>query len=88
MNIDTKELARLGAQTRYNELMQEANALVSAFPSITQSEINGKSIIPSRSRPISTVTANKTRRRMSPAQRKAVSQRMKRYWAARRAGRA
>jgi hypothetical protein len=75
------ELARTGAEHRYAELKAEIAALVRQFPHL-------------RSPRAMSATGSGTagsgrprRRRMSAAARKAVSERMKRYWAARRAGR-
>jgi hypothetical protein len=79
------DLARRGAEVRWNELQSELAGLLKAFPDL-------------RSRTIPTTrqgnrgqaasdngTPRKARRRsMSPAARRAVSVRMKKDWAARR----
>ena len=63
-----RRLARLGAQARLEELKREEAAIRQAFPDLGR-----------------TVSAGGRRRsRMSAAARKAVSERMKKYWAARR----
>ena len=72
-------LARAGAATRLNELRAEEAAIVRAFPDLrggrrTQPKSDGSEPVGRR----------RTRRRMSAAARKAVSERMKKYWAARR----
>jgi len=83
--LDLKDLARRGAIARLAELQAEATAILKAFPelkrgaAIVANTDDGTTILPGR---------NSRRRRgrppMSAAQRKAVSVRMKRYWAARR----
>lgn len=72
-------LARLGARARLDELHQEEAAIRAAFPDLF-----------SRSRRVrpasgpSTTPKRRRRSRMSAAARKAVSERMTRYWAERR----
>ncbi|HKC55961.1 MAG TPA: hypothetical protein VKC35_07535 [Vicinamibacterales bacterium] len=76
-----RRLARLGAQARLEELRQEEAAIRSSFPDLfgrvrrTQA-VNGQ--------------ASTARRRpaMSAAARKAVSTRMRKYWAERRKSKA
>lgn len=72
-----RRLARLGAMARLEQLRQEEAAIRSEFPELfgrgRRAELgNGEARTPRR------------RRGMSAANRKAVSLRMKRYWAARR----
>ena len=82
------DMARKGAGHRYEELKAEIALLVKNFP-----HLRGRS--PSRGRqidvsaePAATIDRTPRRRRgMSAAARRAVSARMKKYWAARRAGR-
>jgi hypothetical protein len=79
-------LARLGAQARLEEMRREESAIRRAFPELFKSA----------TRPVAAASAGrvaggvadgtepKRRRRrtnMSPAMRKAVSERMKKYWA-------
>src|SRR3954468_3104931 len=73
---ELQRLARLGAQSRLEELRREEIAIRRAFPDLFG---GGRGRV---GRP----RAARTRRRsnMSAAQRKAVSERMKKYWAARR----
>jgi hypothetical protein len=80
---DLQRLARLGAQARLQELKEEEGMLRLAFPELFRPG----------TRPLSAVTTESDgeleptpRRRggMSAAARREVSQRMKRYWAARR----
>ena len=82
------DMARKGADHRYEELKAEIAHLVKSFPHLAQRA--GKSASKAVSRGVAAVEAEapKVRRRaktMSAAARKAVSARMKRYWAARRA---
>jgi len=70
------ELARHGAAARIAELRAEIAAITNAF-----SEVGGRS--GARRKPRRAAGTRK-RRRMSAAARKAVSQRMTKYWAARR----
>ena len=72
------ELAKRGAEHRYRELKAELAALVKMFPHL------GSAVSPAMPARTNEVRTPVRRRRMSPAARKAVSQRMKRYWAKRR----
>lgn len=89
--MDINELARLGAQARLNQLEQERAALLREFPGLRG---NG-GIKPRGGRRRGagprgglgaggTKTARRRRPKMSAAQKKAVSLRMKKYWAERR----
>lgn len=73
---ELQQLARLGAKSRLEELQREEAAIRRAFP-----DLFGRG----RARKVA-VIANGARRRsrMSPAARRAVSIRMKKYWADRR----
>jgi hypothetical protein len=83
---ELQRLARLGAKSRLDEIRREEAAIRRAFPDI----LGGRG----RKRAASTGTggadgaASRGRRRrrstMSAAARKAVSERMKKYWAARK----
>ena len=80
------ELARKGAEHRYRELKSELASLERAFPGLA--ERAGRALgetVNAVEKTVSTVV--RRRRSMSAAARRAVSERMKRYWAARRAGR-
>ena len=78
---ELERLARLGAQSRLEELRQEEAAIRRAFP-----DLFGRG----RGRKAAAVTAGvavvrrRRRNNMSAAARKAVSIRMKKYWAERR----
>src|SRR5262245_34382281 len=75
-----QRLARRGAQAVLDELEREAAAIRRAFPDL----FGGRGRGAKRSdKPVT-----RRRRGMSAAARKAVSQRMKKYWAARRKAKA
>ena len=69
------EYARFGAQARLQAIEEERSAIVQAFPDLgrVSGGSNGAS-----------APATRGRKSMSPSQRKAVSERMKAYWAKRR----
>lgn len=75
------ELARVGADTALKHLRAEIIAIERAFPELA---------LPERRRALRRSLARATRRtkRMSAAARKAVSERMTRYWAERRKAKA
>src|SRR5580704_8296699 len=84
------ELAKRGAEVQLRELVQEAKNLIGLFPHLRDSfdpdELPLSFII---AKDAGRVTRSRTgqrrrRRTMSAAARKAVSDRMSRYWAARR----
>jgi hypothetical protein len=68
-------LARAGAQARLEELEREREAILRSFPDLGRAT----PVAPTPSR------VRRKRPKMSAAQRKAVGERMKKYWAAKRA---
>ncbi len=75
------ELAKRGAEHRYQELKAEIESLVKWFP-----HLRGHSGGPLAA-PVETVKRairRRRRRKMSKAAKKAVSDRMKKFWAAKR----
>ena len=76
--FDLKSYARRGAEARIAELTAELNDIYKIFPDLRRGR-SGSSA--------TTAGAGRRGRRkpMSAAQRKAVAQRMKAYWAARKA---
>ena len=71
------ELAKCGAEHRYRELKAELESLTDYFPHL------GEGFGASPAAPVETVKPQSLpRRRMSAAARKAVSERLKKYWAA------
>jgi hypothetical protein len=86
VTLDRQELlrlARLGAELRLQALERERAYLLSTFPGIS-----GASGASTAARVPAAAPARRTRSRMSAAERKAVSLRMKRYWAERRKAKA
>jgi hypothetical protein len=81
------EMARKGAEHRYEELKAEIAALVRDFPHLANRKGGQVSRTFSRGAALVAAEVPKARRRvrrMSAAARKAVSARMKKYWAERR----
>jgi hypothetical protein len=80
-----RRLARLGAMARLDQLRQEEAAIRAEFP-----ELFGRGRAAAAAPAASPASAPKPdrrvrkRRAMSPAMRKAVSERMRKYWAERR----
>jgi len=76
-----RDLARSGAETALRQLRAEIVAIERAFPELG---------LPRTRRRVRRAVASATKRtrKMSAAARKAVSQRMKRYWAERRKAKA
>jgi hypothetical protein len=82
VTVDLKALARLGAQARIAELIAEIDAILKAFPELGQAAARpGRQNIQAKVQP---AVRRRKRSTMSAAARKAVSERMKRYWAKRR----
>ena len=87
--FDLKSLARYGAKARLRELADEAKQILKVFPdlsaSVDEDELPINFIVRRGARKAATTTpVRRRRRKMSAAQRKAVGDRMKKYWAARR----
>src|SRR5205809_3330742 len=82
------ELAKRGAEARLQELMQEAKLLVQSFPHLRDSfdkdELPVSFIVARGSGRLKKRNVIHRRKGMSAAARKAVSQRMKKYLAAKR----
>ena len=75
------EFAKKGASHRYDELKAELTALIKAFPHLEF----GSAISPAAPKQ-EFDRLRKRRKPMSAAAKKAVSARMKKYWAARKKG--
>jgi hypothetical protein len=87
------ELARRGAEARLGELAQEARHLIELFPHLRDSFDRDElpvSFILATGAGATKPTTRQPRRRwqMSAAARKAVSRRMRKYWAAKRRAKA
>jgi CDP-diacylglycerol pyrophosphatase len=76
---DLRRLARLGAKARLEELRNEEAAIRRAFPELSGG-LSGRQATGSRVGR----SSKRSRNAMSAAARRAVSKRMKRYWADRR----
>ena len=76
---ELRRLAQIGARARLAELESERANLLNVFPGLRR---------PNSETEVAPMATKKRRRRsnMSAAARKAVSERMKKYWANRRAG--
>jgi hypothetical protein len=77
-----RELARLGAAARVQELRQEEAAIRAMFPDLFGGGRQARDAGEDGAAP--RTTRRRRRSKMSPAARKAVSERMRRYWAERR----
>ena len=91
--FDLKSYARHGAQARLRELAEEAKQILKVFPdlsaSVDQDELPLNFIVRRGAQKRAAATGvRRGRRKMTAAQRKAVGERMKKYWAARRAAKA
>lgn len=87
--MNSQELMELGAKARYSQLKSEMEELVGAYPALSQ--LNGHATpAPTRTAKgtnavsVAVPGAVRARRKMSAIEKKAVSTRMKAYWAARR----
>ena len=82
--LDVRELARRGAIARLAELQAEQAAILKAFPDLRGA---GRAAVAYTDDATTALPGGRRRRRrgMSAAQKKAVSVRMKAYWAKRRA---
>ena len=87
---ELQRLARLGAQSRLEELRREEAAIRRAFPDLFRGRRGSAGRAASSDADAGAAGRGGRRRRrrkaMSAAARKAVSERMKKYWAARRKG--
>lgn len=82
--VELRRLAVMGAQARLTELKTEEAALRRAFPELTKTRQ-----APAADGDVAEAPVRRRRRRrsrMSAEARKAVSERMRRYWAERRKG--
>jgi len=90
LSMDTlKRLARLGARARLEEIEEERKSILRAFPGLTaapprQAPANAPAGQPAAEK--QKKAGRRRRRKMTTAERKVVSERMKKFWAARKAG--
>jgi hypothetical protein len=79
------EWARRGAEARWSELQAEAEALRKAFLDLGSISRTARRTVAASARGVADTFEPKPKRsKMSAAQRRAVSARMKKYWAQRR----
>jgi DNA polymerase/3'-5' exonuclease PolX len=78
-----RRLARLGAVTRLEQLRQEESAIRAEFPELFG---RGRRQDTGSTRPEKSAGRRRRRVKMTAAQKKAVSERMRKYWADRRKG--
>ena len=81
-----RRLARLGAVARLEQLRSEEGAIRAEFPELFGGARGARGR--RRSSKAAAPRAKRARRPMTAAQKKAVSRRMKKYWAGRRAAKA
>jgi hypothetical protein len=86
--VDMRNLARTGAEARLAALRAEEAALLAAFPDLRSRSLRRPAPTDAATSPSTRRVSRGRRRRMSAAQRKAVGERMRAYWAARRAAKA
>lgn len=81
--LDVKRLALIGAESRLEALRTEISTILRAFPELGRGRaagVAGGAAAPSKK----SRGGRKRNWNMSDAQKRAVSERMKKYWAARR----
>jgi hypothetical protein len=87
-NTHLYELAKRGAEVQFRNLVHEAKLLIELFPHLRDSfdkdELPLDFIMARQSGGLTKQTGRR-RRRVSAAERKAISTRMKKYWARRKA---
>jgi hypothetical protein len=84
--FDLRDYARRGAETRIIELNEELKAIYAAFPELRErGGRRGRRSASTASTPEDSAPKRaRKRRKMSAAERKAVGERMRKYWAARK----
>lgn len=87
---DLRRFARLGAMRRLEDIRREEAAIRAAFPELFDASAPRRAAAPAAPAKAAKKPARAGRKRsnMSPAMRKAVSERMKKYWAGRRKAKA
>jgi hypothetical protein len=80
------KLARKGAEARLHELETEIAAIAKIFPHLEFGSAVSPSMPDAVEQSVQPKVRRRNRRKMSAAARKAVSVRMKKYWAERKAG--
>ena len=87
--VELRQLAVLGARARLTQLQAEEASLRRAFPELSRAGARAASSAPEGDEAkAGPGRRRRNKRRMSPAARKAVSERMRKYWAERRKAKA
>jgi hypothetical protein len=81
---ELRRLAKLGAAARLEQLRAEEAAIRAAFPDLTGRGPRGRRAGAAAVAPLSAASGRRRRPAMTAAGRKAVSERMRKYWAERR----
>ncbi len=85
MNAEVlRRLAKLGAQARLEQIEMERRAIIAAFPDLARGGGTPGRPRAAQAESPQAPARKRRRRRMTAAQRKAVSERMTRYWSERR----
>ena len=82
--VEVKRLALIGAQSRLDALNAEIASIVRAFPELGRGRAKAATATVSNDTPRKGRGGRKRNWNMSAEQKRAVSERMKKYWAARR----
>jgi hypothetical protein len=79
--VELKRLARLGAQARLDQIEAERRAILRAFPGLS---LQAPAAGGARAAQAAPKKKGRKRRKMTAEERKAVSDRMKKFWAGRK----
>jgi hypothetical protein len=82
--VEVKQLALIGAQSRLDALNAEIASIVRAFPELSRGRAKAATTAVGNSAPRKGRGGRKRNWNMSSDQKRAVSERMKKYWAGRR----
>ena len=82
--VEVKRLALIGAQSRLDALNAEIATIVRAFPELSRGRATATATAVGNDTPRKGRGGRKRNWNMSDAQKRAVSERMKKYWAGRR----
>jgi hypothetical protein len=83
-DLDLRRYAVVGAEARLLQMAQEAEAIYRAFPELRVGRGQLARTTPTNGNASPSGAQRRRRSKMSPAQRQAVSERMKKYWAGKR----
>lgn len=82
--VEVKRLALIGAQSRLETLNAEIASIVRAFPELSRGRATAATTAVGNGAPRKGKGGRKRNWNMSESQKRAVSERMKKYWAGRR----